>query len=88
MSDWDENELLDKIDPEEFLRRIEREANLRYRQDKEVAVQNKSNEKFLFARGFRAHPVVAREISHILTKDRPWIQCWLQPNGNIIYKII
>ena len=88
MSDWDQNELLDKIDPEEFLRRMEREVNLQYRQDKEVAVQNKLNEKFLFERGFRARPDVAHEISHILTKNKPWIQCFLQPNGNIIYKMI
>ena len=80
MSDWDENEILFKINPAEFLRLIEIEANLRYNQDKKITVKKELNKNLLFERGFISGPVIV--------KDKPWIQYVRQPGGNIIYKML
>ena len=80
MSDWDQNELLDKTNPEEFLRLMEREADLCYNQDKKITVKKELNKNLLLERGFISGPVIVR--------DKPWIKSVRQPGGNIIYKIL
>jgi len=80
MSDWDQNELLDETNPEEFLRLMEIESSLHYNQDKKITVKKELNKNLLFERGFISGPIIVR--------DKPWIKSVRQPGGNIIYKIL
>ena len=82
MSDWDQNEQFYKTDSEEFIRQLEEERNKQQTQD-QVEEQKRTNNTISVKRGFNTEP--SEKTCLIMTRNRPWIKCRIQPGGNTIY---